>query len=164
MASEKINKIYLSITYQWNLIIIMKLHLWQEDYTISKGLIEVKAIIESPRQNRIKLSYFFSENVYQQHVDTANFNPFVIATIFFAMRQGIDMHVHGQISPSLLKNLAEFQAAWMSWQPEQYTQIEIIAETEREFPKAGTNKALLFQVALIVTSPYYVIKKYSRIE
>ena len=54
----------------------------------------------------------------------------VIASIFTAMRLGRPLHVAGAVSRTLLANLEEFQDAWHSWMPEQYTPVAIIAEDE----------------------------------
>ncbi len=34
-----------------------------------------------------------------------------MGAVFFLMQTGLDAHVHGQVSPSLLQNLVEFQAS-----------------------------------------------------
>ena len=34
----------------------------------------------------------------------------VMGAVFFLMQTGLDAHVHGQVSPSLLQNLVEFQS------------------------------------------------------
>ncbi|QLE59457.1 hypothetical protein FD725_20085 [Nostoc sp. TCL26-01] len=48
------------------------------------------------------------------------------------MSQGTNLVVHGEVSPSLLQNLAEFQAAWVTWKPNLYRLIDIYAEVEKE--------------------------------
>jgi hypothetical protein len=50
------------------------------------------------------------------------------------MSLSTDVVVHGEVSPSLLRNLEEFQAAWICWCPQKYQKIEIQAEVEREQP------------------------------
>ena len=42
------------------------------------------------------------------------------------------VRVHGQVSPSLLRNLEQYLSAWSAWKPERYGVVEIVAETERE--------------------------------
>jgi len=66
----------------------------------------------------------------------SSLDPFVVGTIFRAMIQSTDFVVHGQVSPSLLQNLTEFQAAWTCWNPKRYKEIEIIAQVEQEQPQA----------------------------
>jgi len=48
------------------------------------------------------------------------------------MQKKAKLVVHGQVSPSLLKNLTEFQTAWAAWRPGVYTPVEITADLERE--------------------------------
>ena len=47
-----------------------------------------------------------------------------------------DLHVHAGVSPSLLRNLEEFQAAWACWRPGHYARIGISADAERETGEA----------------------------
>ena len=63
---------------------------------------------------------------------TDSCDPFVLPAVFLAMQRKANLVVHGQVSPSLLKNLAEFQTAWASWRPGVYTPVEISADEERE--------------------------------
>ena len=51
---------------------------------------------------------------------------FVIGIIFYAMRLGQDIRVHGAMSVTALRNLNEFQEAWALWEGTRYTKIEII--------------------------------------
>lgn len=68
---------------------------------------------------------------------TKSSDPFVLGTLFTAMNRSTDLYVHGEVSPSLLRNLEEFQEVWRCWMPEQYTKIDIVADVEREQPKAS---------------------------
>jgi len=58
------------------------------------------------------------------------------------MRTPADLVVHGAASPSLLRNLDEFQAAWVMWHPNHYSRIAIQVDTEQEQSKAPTNAVL----------------------
>ena len=51
--------------------------------------------------------------------------------------------VHGAVSPSLLKNLEEFQAIWHTWLPERYQPVEILAESEQEAGRAAGSPAIM---------------------
>lgn len=115
-------------------------HLWQEETTQVDGFTTLSVTIEQPNQTRSRLWYRLSSE-YTSHL-TKNCDPFVIATIFLAMQQSTDLVVHGEVSPSLLQNLAEFQAAWSCWCPQRYRQVEITADVEREQLKASTDKAI----------------------
>ncbi|MBD2346616.1 hypothetical protein H6G18_21060 [Anabaena subtropica FACHB-260] len=48
------------------------------------------------------------------------------------MKQDKNLIIHGEVSPSLLQNLAEFQAAWCSWRPNVYKLVDIHAEVVKE--------------------------------
>jgi hypothetical protein len=43
-----------------------------------------------------------------------------------------DLRVHGAASPSLLRNLEDFQRAWASWKPDYYRLISVSADLEQE--------------------------------
>jgi predicted O-methyltransferase YrrM len=57
---------------------------------------------------------------------------FLLGTIFLAMQNQADLVIHGTVSPSLLRNLEEFQKAWECWLPQRYKKIEVSAEKEKE--------------------------------
>ncbi len=116
-----------------------KTHLWQEAAEVD-SYTTVSVTIEHPNQTRDRLWYRMSSE-YSSLI-TQSCDPFVVATIFLAMQQRTDVVVHGEVSPSLLQNLAEFQAVWTCWCPKRYRQVEITADVEREQLKADSNKAI----------------------
>ena len=76
---------------------------------------------------------------------TESCDPFVLAALFTAMQTPADLQVHGAVSPSLLKNLEEFQAIWHAWLPDRYQPVEILAESEQEAgPAAGSAAIMTF--------------------
>jgi hypothetical protein len=116
-----------------------KTHLWQEAAEVD-SYTTVSVTIEHPNQTRDRLWYRMSSE-YSSLI-TQSCDPFVVATIFLAMQQRTDVVVHGEVSPSLLQNLAEFQAVWTCWCPKRYRQVEITADVEREQLNADSNKAI----------------------
>lgn len=108
-----------------------QIHIWQEQTVKISDSITVSATIETPNQERNSLWY----RLQAEHAAllTPVCDPFVVAIVFMAMTQGADVVVHGEISPSLLQNLAEFQTVWSCWRLH-YRQVEITAEVEREQP------------------------------
>src|SRR6266496_590460 len=62
---------------------------------------------------------------------------FVFAIIFYAMQLGQDIRVHGTMTGDALRNLNEFQEAWVLWRPQRYRKIQIIPDeiTERLNPQ-----------------------------
>jgi hypothetical protein len=105
-------------------------HIWQEELIESSESITVSSIIESPDKKQTRLWYRLPAK--HRELITNNCDPFVVANILMAMSRSTNIVVHGTVSPSLLQNLAEFQAAWSSWRPNQYKLIEITAEREQE--------------------------------
>ena len=111
-----------------------KTHLWQEEAVEANGSTTVSVTIESHDQSRSNLWYRIPSE-YSPLI-SSSCDPFVVATLMLAMSQATEVVVHGEVSPSLLRNLQEFQAAWVCWCPQKYQQIEITAEVEREQPSA----------------------------
>lgn len=107
-----------------------KIHLWPEELFEENNLTTISATIEYPDQSRQTLWYRIPAE-YRQLIPS-NCDAFVVASIMTAMNLETDLLVHGSVAPSLLQNLAEYQIAWSCWRPDQYRQIEIIAETEQE--------------------------------
>jgi hypothetical protein len=58
------------------------------------------------------------------------------------MRTPADLVVHGALSPSLLRNLEEYQTAWANWYPGIYSHIEIQADSEKEQPQASSGSVV----------------------
>ena len=105
-------------------------HLWPEQVVETNGTVTVSVTIETPDRERHLLWY----RVQAEHSSllTKSCDPFIAATIFLAMSQGTDVLVHGEVSPSLLQNLQEFQAVWSCWRPKHYQQVEITPDIEQE--------------------------------
>ncbi|MCC7349581.1 MAG: hypothetical protein IT446_03350 [Phycisphaerales bacterium] len=59
-------------------------------------------------------------------------DSFLVGTLFKAMKKRAPIHVHGRVSPSLLRNLTEFQDAWHHYRPELYAPVPITADREAE--------------------------------
>lgn len=110
-------------------------HLWREASVEVDGETTVCVTIEAPNQERSQLWYRLPTQ-YSSLI-TPSCDPFVVATILLFMRWSAPVVVHGQVSPSLLQNLEEFQAAWVCWHPSWYQKIEITAEVEREIAEVA---------------------------
>jgi hypothetical protein len=110
-------------------------HLWPEEIVEEGDLLTLSMTIELADGTRTRLWY----RLPAQYRDllTSSCDPFVIATTFLSMSQGTEVLVHGQVSPSLLQNLEEFQAIWSSWRPQEYKMVKISADREKEQPAAG---------------------------
>lgn len=115
-------------------------HIWPEEPVIEEGTITISAAIELAGDDRRRLWYRLSEEMADRLAP--NCDPFVIGTIFLLMEQGHDVIVHGEVSPSLLRNMQEFQEAWSCWRKEKYKQVEITADKEREPQGAPRDSAV----------------------
>jgi hypothetical protein len=54
--------------------------------------------------------------------------PFLINNLPFTMEEGRDLHLHGEVSRSLLRNLVEFRDYWVSLRPERFKPVDIVAD------------------------------------
>lgn len=114
---------------------VKRTHLWIEDTIETDG----KAIASVTIEENVKPErscLWYSVPAEHRSALTKSCDPFVLGTLFKAMRESTDLVVHGEVSPSLLHNVDEFQEAWTCWLPQRYNKIDIIAEVEREQPKA----------------------------
>ena len=118
-----------------------EIHLWQEQPVTDADRTTVAVTIDAPGRDPMLLWYRVPGTHRESLSDTCD--PFALATIFFAMRHRLDLVVRGDVSPSLLRNLCEFQAAWASWRPDRYTPIEIRADAEREPSRVAPREGAL---------------------
>lgn len=104
--------------------------LWPEVPAVQADQIETGFVLEDASHERQRFWYRFPSEHRAALSDSCD--PYVLPAFFFAMQKNSDLLVHGQVSPSLLKNLVEFQATWASWRPGCYTPVDITAELESE--------------------------------
>jgi hypothetical protein len=118
-----------------------KNHLWPEEVAREGDFITLGAVLESPDGGRRRLWYRLP-SAYREAV-TKSCDPFVLGILFTVMKSPADLHIHGEVSPSLLRNLVEFRDAWASWKPQKYHRIEILADLEREGSRAQGDEAIM---------------------
>lgn len=113
--------------------------LWIEDWKRSDGMIELGVRFEG-RHKMTRLWY----RVEDQHEPelTRHADPLVLGSLMIAMHEGNELRVHGTASPSLLRNLEEFQRAWAAWKPDYYKVIEVRADHEVEPSYPSRNEAI----------------------
>ena len=116
------------------------LHLWPEQAVIENEQIEMSFTLEDASGERQRVWYRCSAE--SQPALSASCDPFVLAALFIAMQKKADLVVHGQVSPSLLKNLCEYQATWVCWLPELYAAVEISAEMEQESDRKPARESI----------------------
>jgi hypothetical protein len=107
-----------------------KLHIWVEEPVSDADGTTFSAVIEDPVNGRQTLWYKLPSQ--SAKLACNSFDAFIVANIFLIMKAGADCNFHGTLSPSLLRNLVEFQSAWAAWRPERYKQVEISADKEEE--------------------------------
>ncbi|WP_377473308.1 MAG: hypothetical protein P2A85_14660 [Microcoleus anatoxicus] len=120
---------------------MQQIHLWRENIEEIDGSVIAAAKIEGSEQSNVRLWYKLPAE--HRFAITKGCDSFVLATLFMAMRQSADLIVHGEVSPILMRNLEEFQAAWVHWRPDRYTKIEIFPDIEKEQPRATSDTALM---------------------
>ena len=116
-----------------------KFHLWPEEPRVQEDQINASFYLETEAGERQQ--FWFRMPLEHRGALTTHCDPYVLAALFRAMRAPADLIVHGQASPSLLRNLEEYQAVWVKWRPKVYSKIEILADEELEAPKAKTRAA-----------------------
>lgn len=67
---------------------------------------------------------------------------FVFGVLFYAMRLGQDIRVHGAVSLDALRHIDLFQEAWVLWKPELYRKIQVLPETTVDLVPRNRNDAL----------------------
>ncbi len=131
-------------------------HIWLEEPLSQDVHTTFSAVIETPQKERRTLWF----KIPNDHSDLAFYSPdaFAVANIFLMMKEGFPCHFHGNLSPSLLRNLAEFQSAWAVWRPERYKQVEIIPDTETEESVTNTRNHAIAAFSGGVDSTFTVFR------
>jgi hypothetical protein len=107
-----------------------QLQIWPEGISEQDGLVTTTFVLEDALGTRTRSWYRLPARL--RPAITESCDPFVLAALFTAMQMPANLHVHGTVSPSLLKNLEEYQAMWHVWLPERYQPVEILADSEQE--------------------------------
>ena len=76
------------------------LHIWPQEPARRDGHLILSATIEVPGEDQKTLWYRIPED--QEKNLAPNADPFVIGLIYLMMQSGYEVHVHGEVSPSLL--------------------------------------------------------------
>lgn len=104
-------------------------HIWPEEPRREDGSVLAAAAIEAPGSERKRLWYSMPES----HAEDlpGNSDLFAVGSIFLMMQAGVEVRVHGKVSPSLLRNLTDYQDAWVAWMPA-LKSVVIRADQEEE--------------------------------
>lgn len=115
------------------------LHLWPEEQISEAGQVTLGVTLEFSGGDRTWLWYQVPEEFAPRLTQCCD--PFVVATMMLAMQQADEVLIHGEVSPSLLCNLEEFQDIWSSWR-KSYRKVLITAESERESSTSLEKRAI----------------------
>lgn len=108
---------------------MLRLDLWPEETRQNDGTVARSLVVDEPGKPRRALTYSFADSLLPYVGEDAD--SLVVGVAFLAMQRGRSARVHGQVSPSLLRNLEEFQAAWAAM-VSGLTAVEITADQEVE--------------------------------
>lgn len=120
--------------------IVRVLHLYKDNPKFSDGSVRLSARLESSDGLLRNLWFELPEELFS--MTTESLDPYLIASIFHAMKEKSHLHVHGAVSKVLLRNLDEFQAVWQSWLPDQYSSMEITADIVQTTLAPSTESAV----------------------
>jgi hypothetical protein len=97
------------------------------------GTLRLSAVLEIDGEEPFTIWF----EIPQEFADfaTRSAEPFLLGALFKAMERGGDLHVHGNVAQSLLRNLTEYQAAWHEWLPERYSIVRLTAESSQELKR-----------------------------
>jgi hypothetical protein len=122
-----------------------RLHLWPEGPKTRDDETTLQATVEHPDGRREPLWFRVASS--QRDALTEHADPFVIGALFLVMKavrasgQPTELLVHGAVSPSLIRNLEECQAAWSMWVPDLYSEFSIRADVEAESDRVTEDEA-----------------------
>lgn len=106
------------------------MHVWPQAIQTTADHLILSARIELGTQAPQTLWYRLPRT-YESAL-SSNHDPFAVAVLLAAMAKANRLVIHGEVSPSLLQNLEEFQAAWACWLPAELSEIPIVVDQERE--------------------------------
>jgi hypothetical protein len=98
---------------------------------------QIAVVIENGTQKETLWYSSSDTDFYNKDMDA-----FALGLVFYAMERGKALRIRGNVSPSLLANLEEFQAAWAFRKGEVYKVVDIRADSEVEIAPAADRPAL----------------------
>jgi len=120
---------------------VKTVHVWPEERSRRDGVVVSAASIEVPDRERFRLWYEVPEGRERQVPEDCD--HLALGVAYLVMQLGLDVRIHGQVSPSLLRNLEEYRAAWCEM-VQGLVNVEVRADLEREAePPSGRQGALV---------------------
>lgn len=117
------------------------MHVWPEQPTTQDDHLHIAARLELDGVGIGRLTFELPAARRDDITQTAD--PFLIGSLFLAMRKATKLRIHGTVSPSLLANLDEFQSAWSRWMPNELHPVEIEGDFEAEEKPADCSDAIM---------------------
>jgi hypothetical protein len=114
--------------------------LWREEIVEQDGWTRTGVVIEHPWEPRQTLWY--KTRLPEGWKLSESSDALVLVPLFKAMRAGGPLLVEGEVSPSLLTNLEEYQAIFSCWYRDRFRPVEIRPDKEAE-PMQGEPGALV---------------------
>ena len=109
-------------------------------------------------ENLPKFYFKFPKNVKEDLTDRAD--PFIYALIFYMMCEGGKFEIEGNVSKSVLDNITMFCRVWHEWLPQEYKEIEIIAnKIEDDYRPENEKMIIAFSGGLDASYTAYKYKK-----
>lgn len=85
--------------------------------------------LDNLRNERHKSIEIFFEIVGEYDVPPLRLlDGFIFGIIFYAMQTGQTIRAHGTLSHDALRNINEFQEAWISWKEQHYKKVDIVPD------------------------------------
>lgn len=114
------------------------IHIWPMDPKREGDQLTLSAGIECDGTAPRRLWYRVPEQHFESPPETHE--HFLLGSLYLAMREPSNLHVHGAVSSTLLRNLDEFQRAWRMWVPDLYRPAEITVDRavpDTDAPRRG---------------------------
>ncbi len=91
---------------------------------------KIKRIVKGIIESETLLWFQFDKEITPPADDDCD--SYLLAVIMDAMKENQNIEINGSISKGLLSNLIEYQAAWVKWLPDTYSQVDITCNNIRK--------------------------------
>ena len=105
---------------------------------VIEGSITCSCILELQGETALTFSFFIPERFSDSL--SASADPFLLISLFTALKRGGVLRVEGNVSPALLRTLPEFIDAWCAWKPKEYFPLTV--EATSSVPSAEGNSVV----------------------
>jgi hypothetical protein len=120
------------------------IRLWREEVTEEEGWTRTGVVIESPWEPEPLQTLWYRVQLPEGWKLSPSSDPFVLVPLYKAMRARAPLQVEGEVSPSLLANLEEFQAVMACWHRGRFHRVEVVPEREVEQPPGEEGALVAF--------------------